>query len=107
MPNSPRLRQWAMLLQEFDFDIKYVSGKLYVDVDCLSRAPVDAVEDGCLDSKVLLVLKSMVNPRDNVNLAVAIDTKAWAEETQADAEGTLHLAKAKGRTKGYKRLFSV
>lgn len=40
-PTSKRLERWALILSEFDYDVKYVSGKTHHDADCLSRAPVD------------------------------------------------------------------
>lgn len=58
MPNSPRLRRWAILLSEFDFSIQYAKGGLHKDVDCLSRAPVDDAIDPYLDDKFLSIFLS-------------------------------------------------
>ena len=38
---SPRLTRWAMMLLELDFQIRYKSGKIHKDADCLSRYPSD------------------------------------------------------------------
>ena len=54
-PTSPRLKRWAIILSEFDFEIVYTKGSLHKDVDCLSRAPVDDPVDDYLESKVYLV----------------------------------------------------
>lgn len=56
MPNSPRLKRWAIILAEFDFEIKYTKGGLHQDVDCLSRAPIDDGTDSFLDSKVYHII---------------------------------------------------
>ena len=45
MPTSARLRRWAIVLSEFDFEIVYTKGKLHQDIDCLSRAPVNNEND--------------------------------------------------------------
>ena len=54
-PNSARLRRWAIVLSEFDFEIVYTKGNLHCDIDCLSRAPVDDPIDPYLENKVYLV----------------------------------------------------
>lgn len=56
MTNNPRLRRWAILLSEYDFDIRYVKGNQHCDVDCLSRAPVDSAEDHYLGNKILTIM---------------------------------------------------
>lgn len=38
VPNSSRLKRWAIILSEFDFEIIYTKGGLHKDIDCLSRA---------------------------------------------------------------------
>lgn len=55
MPNSARLRRWAIVLSEYDFEIIYTKGKLHQDVDCLSRAPVDNDLDEFLENCVYAI----------------------------------------------------
>jgi transposase InsO family protein len=40
--SSPRLTRWALLLQSYNFDIVYKSGKTNQDADALSRNPIDS-----------------------------------------------------------------
>jgi len=40
----PRLLRWALVFQQYDYEIVYRSGKLHKDADCLSRYPVGAEE---------------------------------------------------------------
>lgn len=56
LPSSPRLKRWAIILYEFDFQIVYTKGTLHKDVDCLSRAPISDADDHLLDEKVYAVL---------------------------------------------------
>lgn len=56
MPNSARLRRWAIIISEFDFEIKYTKGGLHKDVDCLSRSPIDDGTDPYLDNKVYAIV---------------------------------------------------
>lgn len=44
-PTSARLRRWALILQEFDYNIVYTRGQLQADVDCFSRAPIDPPDE--------------------------------------------------------------
>lgn len=54
-----------------------------------------------MDDQILIVPEKAKNARDTVLMAVALDTQQWAQETQRDEEGKVHLAKARERTKGY------
>ena len=38
MLQQPRLRRWALVLSEYDFEIKYRNGSDHCDVDCLNHA---------------------------------------------------------------------
>ena len=40
-----RLVRWSLIIAPFDMTIKYKSGKLHKDVDCLSRYPLAIVEE--------------------------------------------------------------
>ena len=59
MPNSARLRRWAIVLSEYDFEIIYTKGELHQDIDCLSRAPVDDATDSLLERSVYTVTTPM------------------------------------------------
>ncbi|RWR98738.1 Retrotransposable element Tf2 protein type 1-like protein, partial [Dinothrombium tinctorium] len=50
-PNS-RLFNWSLKLSQYSFDIKYQSGKTNVEADCLSRSPIDRIEN---DSHIKIV----------------------------------------------------
>lgn len=59
MPQSSRLRRWALVLSESDFDIVFTNGSLHKDVDCLGRAPVTDEVDPYLDK--ILALPAPIN----------------------------------------------
>lgn len=61
-----RLRRWALILNEFNYDIVYTKGSLHQDVDCFSRAPVNNEHDEYLDDKLLVVTRPA-------------DTDSWLE----------------------------
>jgi len=100
MPNSPRLRRWALLLSEFDFTIKYVKGALHNDVDCLSRAPVDENTDIYLEDKLLTV--NDLQKEETVAVTRPLNVKEWAQLSEQDEEAKPHFEKARQRKKGYK-----
>jgi len=65
MPQSARLRRWAIILSEFDFEIVYTKGDLHKDIDCLSRAPVDDVVDPYLEQRIYFVMPKSVTDWTN------------------------------------------
>ena len=71
----PRLHRYALLLQEYNYSIKYRSGSSCGDVDCLSRYPVDPPVE-CQDITDKLVLANMSSSSEKGNL---IDLKAKQE----------------------------
>lgn len=99
-PSSARLHRWAIVISEYDFSIKYISGKKHSDVDCLSRCPVDEAYDRYVQDKVLLTFET-VSP---VGMVVPIDIQKWKGLSQTDPEAQPHYAKAKARDKGYRTL---
>jgi transposase InsO family protein len=60
-PLSSRLKRWAIVLSEFDFQIVYTKGALHKDIDCLSRAPVDNCIDEFLEHKVYTIVPKNIN----------------------------------------------
>lgn len=100
MPNSPRLRRWALLLSEFNFSIHYIKGTQHNDVHCLSRAPVDVAEDNYLDGKVLVSLTATLI----ITVVVPLDLARWKKESEEDSDAVPHYIKARSRQKGYKLL---
>lgn len=39
-PQTDRLKRWAAIPVEFDYEIYYIKGTDHADIDCLSRAPI-------------------------------------------------------------------
>ena len=102
MPNSPRLRRWAILLSEYDFPIQYVKGEMHRDVDCLSRAQVDQEIDAYLDEKLLAVLNRQQSTEPINAISVPLNDSEWKRLTENDADSQAHLANARRRAKGYR-----
>lgn len=44
-----QLMRWSLILQEYDFEISYESGKTHKDADCLSRMPLEWEASKCED----------------------------------------------------------
>ena len=61
IPQSARLRRWAIVLSEFYFNIVYTKGDLHKDIDSLSRAPVDNAIDSYLESKVYCLMPKSID----------------------------------------------
>lgn len=47
-----QLARWSLILQEFTFTIRYESGKLHDDADCLSRNPIPADDNAESEANV-------------------------------------------------------
>lgn len=62
VPNSPRVRRWALLLSEFDYEVEHVSGTAHRDVDCLSRAPVCDEGDRYVEDMPTYAVKTLMDP---------------------------------------------
>ena len=69
-----RLIRWTLFLEEFDFEIKYKSGKCHQDADCLSRYPVEGPDD--CDQKL--------EERINV-LSVTLDAPSFEKKQGQDS----------------------
>jgi len=76
-PTSPRLRRWAVLLKEFDYDVVYTKGSLHEDIDCLSRAPVDDPDSYKLDDKVYALLPAPIDADAWISLYVDDESKRF------------------------------
>lgn len=103
--NSPRLHRWALLLSEFDFQIKYVKGNLRKDVDCLSRAPVNDDNDKYIQEALMAINIDKhldhLKPMKVIAIANPIDAREWKQLIEQDEEAKPHIEKAKKRVKGY------
>lgn len=74
-----RIARYLLTLSEFDTDIKHKLGKLNVDCDCLSRAPVDALPNSNEDDDLPLLILNEPNLSElqeedtyNANLKLAL-----------------------------------
>lgn len=71
-----QLHRWAILLQEYDFDVTYRPGKTHINADVLSRTPFDHMEDDDMAQNACLSL----------TLAIVGDSLLVAEDALADSE---------------------
>lgn len=88
MPNSPRLKRWAIVLSEYDFEIIYTKGTLHKDIDCLSRAPLAEETDNYVE--------------DNFFYLTAPTSKNDWIATYTDEESKDIIRKAKRKEEGFK-----
>jgi len=77
MPNSARLRRWAIIMSEFNYKIIFTKGNMHQDIDCLSRAPVDTAPDEYLDDRVYAI-------------TVPLNHADWKNACQDDESKTLY-----------------
>ena len=102
-PTSARLHRWAIILSEFDFEIKYIKGGLHMDVDCLSRAPMEEYVDPWLDDKVIAATRAHHTSDDKpCAMVMPQDAREWRTLSENDQEAVPHFEKARKRVKGYK-----
>lgn len=80
LPTSPRIHRWAIILSEFNFEVVYTKGARHLDVDCLSRAPVDDETDNYLEARIMYTV-------------VPVDTDQW-DQSYEDEESKEIIAKA-------------
>ncbi|OWZ05061.1 DNA/RNA polymerase [Phytophthora megakarya] len=93
-----KLHQWALTLQEFDFEVHYRPGSTNVVADALSRAPVaatgDADEDGErrqhgeLFGKILSTKRAVVEPLPRAAKRPMYVASRVSEEAAQDNEET-------------------
>lgn len=98
-PKNARLTRWKWDLQEFDYTIQFIRGGMHVDVDCLSRAPVDNSFDRYLEDKVLTTIRIS---EISVSIVVPTNIDHWKNLSLNDNEAKIHFEKAKSRVKGYR-----
>lgn len=94
IPQSARLRRWAILLSEFDFEIVYTKGDLHKDIDCLSRAPVNDENDELLDDKIYAIITPKV-------------TRSWIDAYELSNEDKEIHEEAKAGLNDYKIIDDV
>ena len=82
-------QRWVTSLANYDFKVKYRSGKQNIDADSLSRIPWDAehvhavLEGGCVASCELLHLVGMKSVRPEV--LPKLSQNDWLKEQKADS----------------------
>lgn len=76
-PLTGRLARWAILLSEFELDIRYQLGTAHNDIDCLSRLPVDDENDWRQEALL---------PVNNINMIIPFSNEAWIESYAGDDE---------------------
>lgn len=87
IPQSNRLKRWAIILQEFDYEIVYTRGDLHKDIDCLSRAPVHNSNDNYLDDRIFAIIPKV--------------TRTWIQAYQDDDESKTIYEQARKGINGY------
>lgn len=55
-PLTGRLARWALAISEYQLDIKYQSGELHADADCLSRLPIEGGNDNINVDRMALAI---------------------------------------------------
>ena len=69
---SGRLARWSLILQGYDFDIAYKSGKLHTNCDCISRYPFEKPDPDIDDFAMLLI--------EDLNIAEKQQKDTWCKE---------------------------
>ncbi|KAG8185029.1 hypothetical protein JTE90_017052 [Oedothorax gibbosus] len=91
---SPRMMRWKLMLQSYDYDIKYIPGKMLCNADGLSRIPLPSIPEPVPDpAEILMFEETHEYPMTAGDIATA---------TQRDSI----LSKEFLRKNGVKMLFS-
>ena len=70
---SGRLARWALLLQQYDFNIVHRPGRIHGNADCLSRRPYDSCEISSLKKEEPQTPHTQEMQRRDPELATMID----------------------------------
>ena len=70
---SGRLARWALLLQQYDFNIVHRPGRIHGNADCLSRRPYDSCEISSLKKEEPQTPHTQEMQRRDPELAAMID----------------------------------
>ena len=70
---SGHLARWALLLQQYDFNIVHRPGRIHVNADCLSRRPYDSCEIRSLKKEEPQTPHTQEMQRRDPELAAMID----------------------------------